>query len=171
MIVVGDGGPPKPGTLEYHLQQVADQYGRLTGKIVVQAATDPEHPLHNRLTWDDAVAGAKYRVHEARNLIRSVKVSVVTGTGRRTNVRAYVRTRDDQGSSYVPTRRVAESPIMREIVLAEMRADWRSFKERYLHYEEFFKMIADDLDAHVADPVEEVDGIPLDDPDQGPDDE
>lgn len=50
--------------------------GALLPADVVEAARDPDSPLHSHFTWDDSEAAAKQRLHEARSLIRKVQVEV-----------------------------------------------------------------------------------------------
>ena len=58
--------------------QALEIQGRLTPDAVVLAASDPDHPLHLDFEWDDDVAAAKYRVEQARSLIRAVRLVVST---------------------------------------------------------------------------------------------
>lgn len=51
--------------------------GNLTPDAVVEAARPKAHPLHHRFEWDDSVAGHKYRLDQARALIRT-RFAVVT---------------------------------------------------------------------------------------------
>jgi hypothetical protein len=51
--------------------------GHLTAEQVVEQARDESSPLHAHLTWDDNEAAAKYRLIEARDLIRRVRVHIV----------------------------------------------------------------------------------------------
>lgn len=53
-----------------------EQDGRLVPADVVEAARDPRSPLHSHFEWDDSTAAEKYRIEQARTLIRSVKVEV-----------------------------------------------------------------------------------------------
>src|SRR5262245_40933442 len=52
--------------------------GRLTPRMVVEAAKAKAHPLHDEFEWDDSVAAQKYREDQARELIRYVTIEVVT---------------------------------------------------------------------------------------------
>lgn len=55
------------------LAALEDGDGRLTAEAVVQAARDPAHPWHGRFEWDDNIGGAKYRIQQARTLIRAIR--------------------------------------------------------------------------------------------------
>lgn len=52
------------------LKALEDQQGRLTPQKVVDAARDPDSPLHAEFIWDDAVAAEKHRLDKARRLLR-----------------------------------------------------------------------------------------------------
>ncbi len=63
------------------LQRISEQHhGRLTPEAVVNEARDPASDLHNCFEWDDATAADQHRLNQARELIRGVKVTVVTTT-------------------------------------------------------------------------------------------
>lgn len=61
------------------LSQLYERHQKLTPSLVVEAATDPKSPLHREFTWDDSEAARKYRLAQARTLIRSVEVKVTVG--------------------------------------------------------------------------------------------
>lgn len=48
--------------------------GELTPQAVVADAKAKNSPLHPVFEWDNGKAGAKWRLHQARNLLRSVEV-------------------------------------------------------------------------------------------------
>jgi hypothetical protein len=53
--------------------------GRLTPEEVIAAAKPKSSPLHDHFTWDDKSAAHMQRLYEARELIRSVRVTTVVG--------------------------------------------------------------------------------------------
>lgn len=58
------------------LDRIADRMGRLTPDAVVEAASEPEHPLHNRFEWNDTIAAHSNRLATARRLIAYAQVKV-----------------------------------------------------------------------------------------------
>lgn len=58
------------------LRALERENGRLIPADVVDAARDPASPLHAHFEWDDSAAAEKYRLDQARTLIRSVKIEV-----------------------------------------------------------------------------------------------
>jgi hypothetical protein len=57
------------------LQGLAEA-GKLSPEQVVTEASKAGSPLHDCFEWDDSVAGHKYRLSQARDLIRSVQVVI-----------------------------------------------------------------------------------------------
>lgn len=62
------------------LKAIEDANGRLTAEAVVKAAEPDDHPLHDKFEWDDSIAGPRYRLMQARRLIKSVAIEVKTET-------------------------------------------------------------------------------------------
>lgn len=63
--------------------------GQLRPEDVVAEATPESHPLHKDFTWNDSVAGHKYRLLEAAHMIRTMKVVVENSANEKIPVRAF----------------------------------------------------------------------------------
>lgn len=50
---------------------------RLSARVVVAAARPPSSPLHRYFDWADTSAARKWREHQARVLIASVRIKIV----------------------------------------------------------------------------------------------
>lgn len=129
------------------LQRIYDDRGKLTPVDVLDAATPEDHPLHAHFEWDDSIAGHKYRLVQAQDLIQSVRIVYRKPTGEESSIRAWTSVRRETGHRYEPTEQIPNDDIATKIVLADMRREWEAFKRRYQHYDEFFKMIKGDLEA------------------------
>ena len=72
-----------PGALDIRriLEGMARR-GKLNPHDVVREAEDPAHPLHNQFEWDDSIAAAKFRLAQAEQLIKRVKLKVRYETAR-----------------------------------------------------------------------------------------
>lgn len=136
--------------LREQLQSVYDQHGQLTPALVVVAARAETHPLHSRFEWDDSVAGERYRQAQASELIRAVRIAYVDGKGRGQSVRAYQSVRGQTGYRYEPTADVAADPVLSQIVLMDMRREWKALQARYGHFSEFVSMVQADLNADAS---------------------
>lgn len=58
------------------LKALEDRRGRLTAEQVVEAARPDGSALHGCFEWDDSKAAESYRIEQARELIRRVKIEV-----------------------------------------------------------------------------------------------
>lgn len=111
--------------VEARLKKLADLGGgRLTPDSVVEDAKSPRSPLHDWFEWDDTEAAHQWRLTQARELIRSVRVEVQTEHRTVSTVR-YVRDpnagNDEQG--YVEVARLRkESDLAREALRREIIA-------------------------------------------------
>lgn len=103
------------------LQRIAGRAGKLTPQNVVDEARNPHSPLHNCFEWDDEAAGNAWRLEQAREIIRSVRVEITTES-RTISTVYYVRdpekASDEQG--YVSLPKLRRRPdIAREALVAE----------------------------------------------------
>jgi hypothetical protein len=125
--------------LRDQLEQVRKDYGRLTPRNVVDAARKPDHPLHRRFEWNDGVAAEKYRLVQARQLIRTVRCSFVSPTSGPTSVRAFhsVPVPSTPTPVYEDLDDILADPVAHKVLVAQMRRDWAAFEARYKHLDEF----------------------------------
>jgi hypothetical protein len=96
--------------------------GRVTPDAVLADAQNAKSPLHDQFEWDDTVAARQYRLQQARELIRSVKVEITTNTKTVSTVR-YVRdpsAGEEQG--YVEVAKLRDDrSLAAEALAAEVR--------------------------------------------------
>lgn len=97
--------------------------GRLTPDAVLQDARSPKSPLHDQFTWDDSEAATQWRLQQARELIRSVRVEVTTETRTVSTVR-YVRDPTaGESQGYVEVAKLRDNrALAAEALAAEIRA-------------------------------------------------
>ncbi len=134
--------------LRDQLQAIYDKHERLTPALVVEEARDESHPLHNRFEWDDAVAGEAWRKRQAGDLIRSVKIKRVTKGNASMSfpkVRAFQPIRTDDGYVYEPSEVVASDPFLTKMLLRDMEREWRTMRDRYDAFSEFWNMVYSDI--------------------------
>lgn len=73
------------------LAEIETKLGTLTPEVVVDAAKDPDSILHEYFEWDNKVAGAAYRIGQARALMAHAARVKITYENRTFAVPAYVR--------------------------------------------------------------------------------
>lgn len=136
-------------SLRDQLQEVYDQFGELTPKLVVDVARDPDHPLHSRFEWDDAVAGEAWRHDQAHRLIQKQKVVYreATETEPEKSIRKWHAVRTENGYAYQPAETIAADPLAVQMLLREMERDWKELRRRYEQFSEFWSMVRKDTAA------------------------
>lgn len=132
------------------LLSIREEHGRLTPRIVLEEARAAEHPLHSRFEWDDAIAGDKYRLAQAHDLITALKVKYAPADDAKPERlgRAFHAVRDAEGPEpyrYEPAETVAADPLMTKLVLADMEREWRALFHRYKQFSEFAVLVRGDL--------------------------
>ncbi len=101
------------------LEQLAKD-GLLKPSAVVEAARDSSSPLHSHFEWDDSEAAEKWRQEQARQLIRSITITV--DRGEPVQVRAYVSLPADRenGNGYRRIEDVMSNEFMRKQLAGEI---------------------------------------------------
>lgn len=133
--------------LRAELMQVRRDYGELSRQNVVDAARPPEHPLHSRFDWDNAIAGEQWRLHQAGALIRSVRLTYreASETAPARSVRAFHAVPSSEGHVFDPVEEVVEDPFRRSLLLASMEREWKALYRRYQEFEEFLVLVRKDV--------------------------
>lgn len=130
-----------PQEVGQELERIEQKHGKCEPEIVLDEARDPESPLHDYFTWDDAEAARKQRLAEARKVTRSVIIREVDGHEPEGPTRAFVHITDEDGSGYESTTVAMKDQDKREQILERAYRDLERFKDRYGHLEEFADLI------------------------------
>ena len=113
------------------LRRVAKENdGMVLPEVVVDAARPESSPLHKYFTWEDTEAAEKWRIHEARNLLR-VTVEYI-GTDKNP-VRVFVsltNDREDEGG-YRVTADVMDDAELYRMMLQDALDELESFRRKY----------------------------------------
>jgi hypothetical protein len=144
----------KREVIEGALHGILEDQGELVPRHVVDVARDTAHPLHQCFNWDDTEAAEKYRIGQAAQLIRTIKITIVTDS-ETFKVRAYHAYRNigQDRPGYVPDAMVQALPEAKTILLQSMRRDWVTYKRRYGHLSEFWDMVRTEEPAPTEEPV------------------
>lgn len=101
------------------LEQLRDPDGLLRIEKVIEAATDADSPLHDHFEWNDGEAAHRFRLGQARVLIRAQKITVRIGPAIIKSV-AYVPATNVSGA-YRPLSEIEpSSDLARSVMLAEL---------------------------------------------------
>ena len=105
--------------------------GILKPEAVVEYARDPNTALHSVFDWDDGSAADKYRLIQARSIIR---VMVAPVEGMEEPVRVNVSIMEDRrqpGGGYRSLEQAMADPDTRRAVLRTAMIELTAFRKRY----------------------------------------
>lgn len=105
--------------------------GLIKPEAVVAFARNPETALHGHFTWDDGEAASRWRIEEARRLIRVFVM--VEPREQKGPVRAFVSLPSDRraGGGYRALSAVLSDKERRQELLQAALDDLRVFQKRY----------------------------------------
>lgn len=106
------------------LKKVASKYGAVTPDTVLEAASDPDNPLHAAFTWDDSKAAVAWRKQEARMLVKAI-VTVKKGRHEQLYYNVRISKNEDINRAYMVLDDVARNRAAmesaEEIILSKIR--------------------------------------------------
>lgn len=127
------------------LKAVADaNSGILRAVDVVEAARPDTSPLHSQFDWEDSEAAHKWRLHQARNLIRVTVEYIGTGD-EKTSTRVFVSLttdRQEDGGCYRATAAVMSNSEYRRQLLADALEEMKRFEKKYADLKELVEVFA-----------------------------
>lgn len=112
---------------------------------VVEAARSPSSPLHRAFTWDDTEAAAAWRIEQAKYLVRSVDVRIVTPERKEIVTRAFVSTASEsapQEKRYTSTEYAMGDPELRAQVVRQALRELAAIKRKYVELSELADVFA-----------------------------
>lgn len=116
-----------------HLESIEKKNGCIKPAMVVDSARPKNSPIHKHFEWDDTVAGEKYRLGQARQLISSVYIKSHNDITPSSPVRAFVNVlRDDVGDRrYESITTVMSDEQKREQLLNRAKREFETWQKRY----------------------------------------
>ena len=124
-----NGHKADPEIIGRELLRISAKIEDIKPKDVVDTARNPRNPLHPHFEWRDQIAAERYRLDQARNLLRTLRIEdTATNLGPQ---RAFFNISADDGHSYQRLDRVLDSDELRQIVLKQAEEDLRAFERRF----------------------------------------
>jgi hypothetical protein len=124
-------------------------------EAVLNAARDKSSPLHRYFDWSDKSAAAAYRMVQAEQLVRRVRVKVITSEDTPpVQVRAYVSRRelpaeevgDTVPGSYLAIEDVAGESDSQAALMQSIERDVLRLRNKYSNVREFALIVRELLD-------------------------
>lgn len=121
----------------------------ITPEAIVDDASEPDSPLHQFFQWDDTEAARQWRLQEAGNLVRSVRVVVQTSSGTETT-RGFLSVRvvrdDKEVREYKPIEIVRQEPILADQVMRDAMSALDAWKTKYEQCHDLFGPVVAAID-------------------------
>lgn len=112
------------------LEELREQAGgTLSPAAIVEFARSANTALHRAFTWDDDEAAARYRLVQAKAVIRAAVTFLPAPAGGLVPVRAYAY--DAPRNTYAATAEVMGDEASADVLLRQMRADIQRAVTRY----------------------------------------
>ena len=119
-----------PNEVGAEVAAITDRDGRLSPEAVVEAASDPTSAMHVLFEWDDTEAARKYRLDQARGMIRNLRV-VVDGDPQPVTRRVFVHVSGSKSPGYRTIDAVAQDKELSAKVIADAHADLLAWQSRF----------------------------------------
>jgi hypothetical protein len=113
------------------ISEIEQEFGEVKPEILIERAKDPDHPAHPHFDWDDREAGYKWRLVQARAIIRII-VTVEPAT--KMQAPAFVSIKASEGVSYRSIGEVISSGMLTDCLLEQAEGDLRAFEMRYRQF-------------------------------------
>ena len=101
---------------------------------VLEKARNEDTELHKCFTWDDTIAAEKYRLVEARRVLKLLIIEEKEPPQDRPPIRLFHKTKEGEGYKHVEL--VVKKPDEYEALLARAYAELKAFKAKYAMLEE-----------------------------------
>jgi len=126
----------------------------LTPRAVVDEARPESSPLHKAFEWDDTVAGEKYRLLQAQDLIRSFKCTITSSNNKTIKGVMFVnlsveRTHGKADNGYRLVQDVQKCPDLMQVAVEDALRELKNLKNRYVYLTQL-QDIWDVIDKHTT---------------------
>lgn len=101
----------------------------ITPENVLEKAKNSKTELHKCFEWDDSVAGEKYRLIQARQIIQHFMIVSPETDDSSVKVRSYQIS--TTRNVYLPSRVIVQQPDEYKALLKRAKAELEAFKQRY----------------------------------------
>ena len=103
----------------------------ITPSDVLEEAKNSSSPLHNYFEWDDRKAAQRWRIEQAKYLLRHIDVIVELEDRPEEKIITRAWQCPENGSGYQATKRIMESVDARSLLLEQALRELEWFKTKY----------------------------------------
>lgn len=120
-----------PDVIGTHVDRLWHRHGVLTPEMMLEDARRQRSPLHDQFNWDDEDAAERYRLAQARKVIRSLVVRYEDGSEAPITVRAFVKIAHDHSHNYGPIHFAMSNEQIQNEVLHQALFELDAFMQKY----------------------------------------
>lgn len=126
------------------IMEICEELESATPQQILEKARDSNTELHKCFTWDDTEAAEKWRISEARAIVRNLKIIEQKSDKQSepTTIRVFYKT--DNESGYKPTKLILKKPDEYKVLVERCRSELLAIKQKFnsiSEYEEIWELI------------------------------
>ena len=126
------------------IMEICEELESATPQQILEKARDSNTELHKCFTWDDTEAAEKWRISEARAVVRNLKIIEQKPDKQTepTTIRVFYKTDNETG--YKPTKLSLKKPDEYKALVERCRSELLAIKQKFnsiSEYEEIWELI------------------------------
>lgn len=126
------------------IMEICEELESATPQQILEKARDSNTELHKCFTRDDTEAAEKWRISEARAIVRNLKIIEQKSDKQSepTTIRVFYKT--DNESGYKPTKLILKKPDEYKALVERCRSELLAIKQKFnsiSEYEEIWELI------------------------------
>ena len=127
-----------PDLAHAEMESIRIEKGQLTADLLLEKARDGSNVLHSAFEWRDGIAAEKYRLGQARQMIKSIEIVYEDLPVEETTVKYWhiVKEEEEPTKSYVPKDQALADPEMRAKMVLGAYKELRNFRKKYKELDE-----------------------------------
>lgn len=128
------------------IERIADEHGgKATADAVLEESKPKDAPLHECFEWSNKAASRKWRLHQAREIINSIEVTLLEEDPNEDGEDKHLATapafvsieRDQEDGGYRSITTVMDNPELKDRLIQQALRELQSWTKRYEHLTEF----------------------------------
>jgi len=126
-----------------HVQAIEERDGEVTKESFLDSARSKSSPVHKLFDWDNKVAGEKWRLQQAKNILSCLRINIVSESHAPIKTRAFINVvQGSYNGRFVSTELAMTKIDTRAGVLTRAQQELLAFKEKYGTLTELSHVIA-----------------------------
>ncbi|MCP4709867.1 MAG: hypothetical protein GY869_14690 [Planctomycetes bacterium] len=138
----GVAGGLSAETVGKYIDKLDEKHGGVTPELLLNESRKKKSPLRDCFEWNDTTAAEKYRLHQARHILRAIVVTSENDENATVKVRAFVPVVEDDNHHYTTINRAMSDKELRKQVLTQAVKDLSSWQQKYENLKEFSDVYA-----------------------------